>query len=233
MHPSKQLLQLQTLDLERDAKHRRLKLVIASLNEPEVVRNAAAALTSAQAEVTRARTQHRDLELEIQALEAKIASVEERLYSGQVKNPKELTDLQNDSASLRRHHITLDDQLLEAMIRLEDAERAENETRDQQAKLQAEWQVNQSTLTEERARLEAEIAALTEQRHEKMAGISPEHLATYQQLRQAHTGLAVARIEDGTCNTCGVEISDRLLAKAGLSDDLSFCGNCDRILLIE
>lgn len=233
MHPSKQLFQLQTLDLERDAKHRRLQVVIASLNEPEALRNAAATLASAQAELTRARTQRKDLELEIQTLEAKISSVEERLYSGQVKNPKELADLQKDSAALRRHHATLDDQLLEVMICLEEAEHAERQAQDQLVKLQAEWQINQAALTQERKQLEAEIAALTGQRHQRIADIAPHHLEAYQQLRRAHTGLAVARIEEGTCNACGVEISDRLLVKIGRSDDLSFCGNCDRILLVE
>ncbi len=37
----------------------------------------------------------------------------------------------------------------------------------------------------------------------------------------------------GIATTCGVEISDRVLAKAGLTDGLSFCTNCDRILLVE
>ena len=41
MHPSKQLLQLQTHDLERDAKRRRLKQVVAALAEPEALRAAA------------------------------------------------------------------------------------------------------------------------------------------------------------------------------------------------
>ena len=233
MHASKQLFQLQVIDLERDAKHRRLKIVIASLNEPEALRSAAAALASAQAEVTRARSQRRDLELEIQTVESKIVSVEERLYSGRVKNPKELTDLQNDSAALRRHHAALDDKLLEAMIAVEDAEHTEKQAQEQSANLQAEWQANQKALTEECGKLEADIAALTDKRRQEMERISPEHVATYQQLRHAHAGQAVARIEEGTCTTCGVEISDRVLAKAGLTDALSFCGNCDRILLVE
>jgi predicted nucleic acid-binding Zn-ribbon protein len=116
MHPAKQLLQLQTLDLERDAQYRRLKQVIASLAEPETLRIAAAEVTAAQAVVTRAHARKQDLELEAQTLDAKIASVDERLYSGRVKNPKELSDLQNEVASLRRRRATLDDTLLEAML---------------------------------------------------------------------------------------------------------------------
>ena len=233
MHPAKQLLQLQTVDLERDARRHRLKQVVAALAEPEGLRAAAAAVTTARAEVTRAHTCRQDLELEAKTLDAKVASVEDRLYSGQVKNPKELADLQNDAASLRRRRATLDDILLEAMLALEDAEQAEKQAQSKLAALQAQWQADQRALTDERQQLETEIADLTGRRDQMTAAISPDYLSPYQKLRREHVGLAVARVESDGCSACGVEISDRQLAQARLSDDLSFCSNCERILVIE
>ena len=233
MHPAKQLLQLQTLDLERDAKYRRLKQVIASLAEPEALRVAAGEIAAVQTAVTRAHTHKRDLELEAQTLDAKIASTDERLYSGRVKNPKELSDLQNEVASLRRRRATLDDTLLEAMLAVEEAERVEQQARNKLAALQTQWQADQAALTDERSQLETSIAALSEQRNQMMAAIAPNYLEPYQKLRHAHAGLAVARAENGACATCGVEISDRLLNKVRLSEGLTFCGNCERILVFE
>jgi len=233
MHPAKQLLQLQMLDLERDAKYRRLKQVIAALAEPEALRTAADEITAAQSAVTRAHTHKQDLDLEAQTLDAKIASTDERLYSGRVKNPKELSDLQNEAASLRRRRAALDDTLLEAMLALEEAERAEQQARSKLAALQTQWQSDQAALTDERRQLESSIAALSEQRNQMMTAIAPTYLEPYQKLRRAHAGLAVARAENGACATCGVEISDRLLNKARLSEGLTFCGNCERILVLE
>jgi predicted nucleic acid-binding Zn-ribbon protein len=233
MHPSKQLFQLQTLDLERDAKYRRLKAVIAALAEPEALRAAAEAVSAAQADVANARASRQGLELKVKTLEAKMALVEDRLYSGKVKNPKELTDLQNDSAALWRHHATLDDALLEAMIGLEDAESRERQVKSHLADLQSEWQANQKKLTQERGQLEAELAALTEQRNQKIAAVAPDLVQVYQRLRHEHAGLVVGRVEEGMCSACGEEISDRLLAKTRLSDGISFCGNCGRILCVE
>lgn len=233
MHPSKQLDQLQALDLERDARRRRLKQVLAALAEPEALRIAESAVISAQAQVAHARAHRQDLELETKTLEDKVASVEERLYSGQVKNPKELADLQNDAASLRRRRVTLDDVLLEAMVALEEAERAERQKEDEREALVRRWQLDQRTLTDERRQLEADIAALTEQRDQMAATISPSHLEPYQKLRREYAGLAMARIEDEGCTACGVQISDRQLARARLSEELSFCSNCERILVIE
>jgi predicted nucleic acid-binding Zn-ribbon protein len=233
MHPSKQIDQLQTLDLERDAHRRRLKQVLAALAEPEALRAAELAVTAAHAQAAHVRARRQDLELETQTLEDKVTSVEERLYSGQVKNPKELADLQNDVASLRRHRAALDDVLLEAMLALEEAERTERQKEDEREALVRRWQADQRTLTEERRQLEADIAALTEQRDQKTATISPGHLEPYQKLRREYAGLAVARVEDDGCGACGVQISDRQLARARLSEELSFCSNCERILVIE
>ena len=233
MHPSKQLDQLQTIDLERDAQRRRLKQVLAALAEPEALRTAESAVAAAQAQAAHARARRQDLELEIKTLEDKTASVEARLYGGQVKNPKELADLQNDAASLRRRRVALDDVLLEAMVALEEAERAEQQKKDEQEALLRRWQVDQRTLMDERRQLEADIATLTEQRDLKTATISPSHLEPYQRLRREYAGLAVARVEDDGCSACGVQISDRQLARARLSEELSFCSNCERILVIE
>jgi predicted nucleic acid-binding Zn-ribbon protein len=73
----------------------------------------------------------------------------------------------------------------------------------------------------------------SKQLDQKKATISPNHLEPYQRLRREYAGLAVARVEDEGCNACGVQISDRQLARARLSEELSFCSNCERILVIE
>ena len=91
MHPSKQLDQLQAIDLERDAQRRRLKQVVAALTEPETLRAAESAVADAQVQAAHVRARRQDLELEIKTLEDKAASVEERLYSGRVTNPTERT----------------------------------------------------------------------------------------------------------------------------------------------
>ena len=141
--------------------------------------------------------------------------------------------MQNDSAALRRHQATLDDALLEAMIGLENAESRERQAQSHLAGLQSEWQSNQIELTEERGQLEGELAALTEQRSQKIAAVAPDHIQVYQRLRHEHAGRVVGRVEEGMCSACGEEISDRLLVKTRLSESISFCGNCGRILLVE
>ena len=54
----------------------------------------------------------------------KIEQSEASLYSGNVTNPKELQDLQNEAAALKRYLVTLEDRQLEAMLEVETAEQS-------------------------------------------------------------------------------------------------------------
>jgi uncharacterized protein len=47
---------------------------------------------------------------------------EASLYGGKIRNPKELQDLQVEIAALKRRTATLEDEQLEAMLAVEDAE---------------------------------------------------------------------------------------------------------------
>jgi predicted nucleic acid-binding Zn-ribbon protein len=50
-------------------------------------------------------------EAEVGRQKVKIEQSESNLYSGNVKNPKELQDLQNEIAALKRYLITLEDRV--------------------------------------------------------------------------------------------------------------------------
>jgi predicted nucleic acid-binding Zn-ribbon protein len=231
MNLVQQLYQLQELDLERDKQRRRLKEILGQLGETEEMRSARAERERIQAELGIWRTRRQDLELETRSLETKIASVEERLYSGRVTNPKELTDLQKDLASLRKQRGALDEKSLEAMVAIEENETTLNKTQAALSALETAWSAQQHSLKQERAELEAQLAQLDKTRADHTRGIPPNHLARYESLRRDKNGIALACIEDGFCGVCGVELSDRTLTQAVQDDSLVFCGNCERILM--
>jgi predicted nucleic acid-binding Zn-ribbon protein len=52
----------------------------------------------------------------------KIELAEASLYGGKIQNPKELQELQNEIASLKRFLINLEDKQLEAMMQVEESE---------------------------------------------------------------------------------------------------------------
>ncbi len=231
MNIAQQLYQLQELDLDHDKHQQRLKEIQAQLGESEALRAARAQVTQLETELGHERARQRDLELEIRSLEAKLASDEERLYSGRVINPKELTDLQKESVALRKHHGILDEKLLVVMLAVEENESALRQALQASAELQASWDAQQRGLQQEQTELRAELAQLDQVRAHHVGELPPSNLAQYESLRRDKDGVALALIEDGFCGRCGVEVSERKLNQIILDESLIFCGNCGRILM--
>jgi predicted nucleic acid-binding Zn-ribbon protein len=224
------LYRLQCLDHEGDAKRRRLAEVEAALGESEPLRQARRALESAQALVKRWALRQRDLELQTQGVSDKISRSQQRLYGGTVKNPKELADLQAEVAALRRRRQKLEDDLLVAMIELEEAEAAQADAHRHLDETEARWSAQQADLVSEREVLQAKLVEIEQARADVLPTIEASDLAGYQTLRRRKGGLAVVQVRNGACGGCGIGISPGLewqLRHAGLGT----CGNCGRIIV--
>lgn len=224
------LYRLQCLDGEGDAKQRRLGEVEAALGESEALRQARRTLESAQTLLQRWTIRQRDLELEIQGLADKLSRSEQRLYSGVVKNPKELTDLQAEVTSLKRRWRKLEDDLLEAMIEREEAEAARAQAQVHLDETQTRWSAQQTDLMAEREALRGRLAEIEHARAALLPNIEAGDLAAYQALRRRKGGLAVVQVRDGACGGCGITISPRLEWQLR-QEKRVYCGNCERIIV--
>ena len=122
MTAAEALYRLQRVEAEIDERSRRLAQVEAALNPPPGLLAARERLTHAQEAVAGQRRELRKREADLQALEAKIATEERKLYSGTVRNPKELKNLQDEVSALRRARDELQEAILEVMLALEEAE---------------------------------------------------------------------------------------------------------------
>ncbi|MCC7511584.1 MAG: hypothetical protein IT296_02925, partial [Anaerolineae bacterium] len=101
------LYRLQQIDTQMDRARARLEAIRAALDNDAELRAASERL--AAAEETRRETERaqRQAEAEAQSQRIKIEQTESSLYSGAVRNPKELQDLQHEAASLKKYLATL------------------------------------------------------------------------------------------------------------------------------
>jgi predicted nucleic acid-binding Zn-ribbon protein len=224
------LYRLQCLDSEKDAKQHRLAEVEAVLGKSDVVQQARRTLENVQKQVQKWTHQQRDMELEIQSLSGKITRSEQRLYSGQVKNPKELADLQAEAASLKRWRQKREDDLLETMIEREEAEAARSDAQTRLDEIESRWSAQQADLAAEREELQDRLAEVEQARAELLPRIEAGVLSTYQALRSRKGGLAVVQERDDACGGCGVSISPSLEWKLR-QEKLIHCDNCKRIIV--
>ena len=225
---------LQEIDLEIDSRLVALAEAEESTGETEELLSARADAESLQQIVRELQKNVRAAEQQVEDMAAKIQPIEKKLYGGSIRNPKELSDLQEDVRSLQARKRQLEDQLLEAMSELEDAEGVLTAARDALSALDASWQAEQARLLREQTTLTAELAALDERRREQVHLIDRATLALYDALRVAHQGRAVAKVERGMCQGCRISLPMTLLQKARSSGEaLVQCSSCERILYVS
>ena len=233
MSKAETLYRLQTIDLETDERNRRLKEVKAILEGNEELERARQALQGGEKKLSCQRTKLRDQELEMRSLNNKIASVEDRLYSGRIKNPKELGNLQDEVRYLKRRKGELEDQVLETMIEVEDSEANVTEQRERLARLEEEWQETQARLSAEQSELINRLSQLKAKRAKLLKTIEASDLALYEDLRLRRGGRAVALLEGELCQACRVTLPTSKAQQARQGKVLILCGCCERILYVE
>jgi predicted nucleic acid-binding Zn-ribbon protein len=177
--------------------------------------------------------QQREQEWQIDDLRQKIEPLEKKLYGGTIRNPKELADLQQDVESLKRRQRGLEDRDLEIMVAVEEAQKEAEEAQRALAEAEEAWNAEQERLQQEQASLRQEIEGLEARRTEQARLIEPATLRLYDALRDTRQGIAVAKVERGTCQACRISLPMNVLHRARSGAELVQCTSCERILYLS
>lgn len=232
MSIASQLFHLQAVDTELESDVQAVTGITRRLGDRSPITEAENRLAAERKKLEELTRQQRSTEWEAEDLASKIATIEQQLYGGRVRNPKELTDLQQEANALKARHAILEDKALETMEQVELATGTTSELEGQLKKLEAQWQAEQKQLSEEKERLQAAIATLKEERESLAAGIDPEAMAIYQDMKKKRGGTAVTRVEQGLCRGCRImlPVTDFQRLRTGA---LVRCGSCGRILFLS
>jgi len=227
------LYALQETDLDIQAKQVALEEVEARLGEREELDEARRLAEEQRRSLKEAQTKLRDAEWAVDDVRAKLQPLSEKLYSGTVKNPKELMGLHQDVDSLKARQRELEDRVLEVMSAVEDMERDLREADSRLSNMEAEWQADQERLRGQREDVQIELQELDGQRSRQQAAIEGETIRQYDGLRAAHQGRAVAKVERGICQGCRITLPMHVLQKARSGNHLVQCTSCERILYLS
>lgn len=225
------LLALQETDLALDKALARLAEIDESLGESEELIEARAQAEATAAVLHEIKVRQKDAELQADEARTKAADVEKKLYSGSIRNPKELQDLELDLKSLREQLRRKEDELLAVLEEAEAAETEATAAAERYAAVRAAWEANRDQLLAERAELEPEAERLRAIREGQAAGIDRSILSLYDAIRSRRGGRAVARVERGMCQGCRISLPVSVLQRARTGNGLIQCVSCERILL--
>ena len=224
------LYRLQQADSQIDRAQARLQAIQKTLDDDAELR-----LANEWAESTLAICQSADralkqAEADAQSQRIKIEQTEASLYGSKGHSPKELLDLQNDVAALKRHLVTLEDIQLEAMLAAEETMSTHQAAQTDLLAAQSHSSEQNRGLHEEQNTLQKELEKLFAERAAVAGPIPPDALGLYDQLRQKHRGLAVAVISENSCSACGSGLSAAQMQSSRASGQMALCPSCGRIL---
>ena len=224
------LFRLQEIDSQIDKVQRRLDEIQKTLDDNAELRRVEAHFKDCKASHDISEKALRKAEGAVKQQRLKIEQTESMLYSGNVKNPKEVQDLQNKSDALKRYLSKLEDDQLEAMLAHDEEQESLQSAQTALDELRAQLIQQNSRLAGEQNGLNKEKKGLLKDRVVALPALEDEGLEFYNKLRKNKRGIAVALVNDGGCSACGATITLAIQQKARSATDITYCPSCQRIL---
>jgi predicted nucleic acid-binding Zn-ribbon protein len=230
MNLAKKLYELQQIDLEIQKEQEALNEVSRQLGESEAVIKAKAELLAEENHLAEIEKQQRDVEWEIEDLRSNITQLNEKLYGGKVKSPKELVSLEKEAEIFKARLREKEDKLLDLMAETEAIQDKIKLDGERLKKLEREWKQEQKALTQKQAKVENRLSDLSRKRQAAASEIIPQTLELYEVIR-LRKGQAVVKVEQGRCHGCHLTLSMNELQRAR-AGTLAQCSSCGRILYL-
>jgi hypothetical protein len=230
MNETLNLYRLQELDTQIDQARKRIAEIEDTLNSDRRIKKAQHRVAEAESKSKEHRIALHQIEDKVEAQRIKLKLTQKSLFSGNIKNPKELQDLQMESEALTRFIATLEDQQLEKMIQSEDSEKSLRQARQKLLDIKALVTEENAALLGEKLQLEDDLPRLMTEKKAVLGSISKDMLQKYRKLRKAKGGHAVTKVTDGGCSLCGHQLTPSDLQAVRSASITHYCPSCGRFL---
>jgi len=229
MNISKQLFELQKIDLQLDEWKARQNEIKSILADDSKIINSKNIINTLESKLTHAQKELKIAEYEVNEQIDKLKVNEGRLYGGAINSPKELEDLQMEAAAFKMRLSALEDTQLDCMMQFEEAEAYHDQSVKSHIKLIEDTNLQHEQLKTEHENLENEIDSHSPERASAAQTIAEEHLRLYEKIREKRKGYVVVEFKDSTCPACGAGLTSSKAQLARSPNTLTQCDSCSRI----
>lgn len=174
------------------------------------------------------RKSRREVEKRLAEVQARLTRFRDQLMT--VKTNKEYTAVQHEIAAAEADVARLEDTILERMLQADEldaaVDAAENAAREEAEAVERQ----RADLADQRAGMERELAAASDERARLTESIGPESLRLFESIAGRHRGLAVVEARNGHCTVCNVRLRPQVFNQILLNTGLIRCESCLRVL---
>lgn len=173
------------------------------------------------------------VDADVELVKARRTRDQQRMDQGLIGNPKDLERMTHELQSLERRIGALEDDELEVMERLEDAQATLGSLTSQLEAIDTRLAVLASARDDRFAEIDTALAALAAERDPAAQALPADLVALYERLRAQKGGVGAAALRARECGGCRLTLDNAELAeiKAAATDEVLRCEQCQRILV--
>jgi predicted nucleic acid-binding Zn-ribbon protein len=173
------------------------------------------------------RQREKDLEEEID----RVKKAEARVF--EIKTNKEYQAVLKEIDNAKKLNRQREEEILGILERLEEMQNHLGKGEKSLEARRREYQRQVAELKQKAASFDEEMAGEVRQRKEQEKAIPQDLLSKYHMLLEKRQGVAVARVINGVCQACNMNLRPQLYIELQKQDTLIACPNCNRILFWE
>lgn len=178
-------------------------------------------------------TEQKKVDQDVEAVKTRRTRDRDRMDQGLITNPKDLERMQHELESLERRITSLEDDELEVMERLEEAQGELTKLEGMVAEADEQLVALAAARDEKLATIDQELAAVVGQRAPAIDGLPEDLLKLYDRLREQKGGVGAAELRARQCGGCrlGIDASELSRIRGLAEDEVVRCEECQRILV--
>lgn len=173
------------------------------------------------------------VDADVEVVKARRLRDQTRMDQGLITNPKDLEHMTSELVSLERRINSLEDDELEVMARLEDAQRDLDTATTEGAHIRERGVALTGSRNEKAADIRAELERLASERAPAVEGLPADLVTLYERLRTNKDGVGAALLRQRACGGCQLTLDSAELSaiRTAPADEVMRCIECQRILV--
>ena len=226
------LIALQTIDLRVSEMEREKSQIPQSITSlEEALKKEEEKFLAEKAELEKLLKERRQKEKDLEEEVNRVKKAEGRVL--EIKTNKEYQAVLKEIAGAKKLNRQREEEILEILEKFEEAQRRIARGEKELEGKRKETLRQLTELKQKEASFEQKMAGEVRQRKEKEKEISRELLGRYRMLADKRQGIAVARVSQGACQACHMNLRPQLYIELQRQETMIVCPNCSRIIFWE
>ncbi|MBU1888061.1 MAG: hypothetical protein KKB46_02555 [Candidatus Omnitrophica bacterium] len=217
--------EIHLLNKEKDTFPEKIQAIESSLETKKT------GIKEADANLKVLQVKLKENEISLQQKEEQVRKLQLQLY--QLKTNKEYSTMTQEIEGLKADNSLVEEDIIKLMDGIDDVKKKIAEEKEIFKKDEEFSQKEKDVISARIKEIDSKIMQLTAEREKIAPDIDKRLLASYEKVLKNRDGVAIVRVEGGTCGGCHMSLPAQIVSEVKLKDNIITCGSCSRILYLD